>query len=40
MCTLGERGIESIDWHCETIDRVQKKLIESAEAICKVNEAL
>ena len=40
MCTLGERGIESIDWHCETIDRVQKKLIESAEAIRKVNEAL
>ena len=40
MCTLGERGIESIDWHCETINRVQKKLIESAKAIRKVNEAL
>lgn len=40
MCTLGENGIENIDWHCETIERVQKKLLESAEAIRKVNEAL
>ena len=40
MCTLGESGIENIDWHCETIERVQKKLLESAEAIRKVNEAL
>lgn len=40
MCTLGEEGIESIDWNCETIERVQKKLLESAEAIRKVNESL
>jgi len=38
MCTLGENGIEDIDYRCETIQRVIKKLFESAEAIQKVNE--
>lgn len=40
MCTISASGIEDIDYRCETISRVQKKLFESAEAIIKVNEAL
>lgn len=38
MCTLGENGIEDIDWRCENIKRVQDKLIESVNAIKKVNQ--
>ena len=40
MCTLAKNGIEDVDWHCETIKRVQDRLLESSDAIKKVNEAL
>ena len=40
LCTLGEKGIENIDWRCETIERVANKLFESAKSINKVNKAL
>lgn len=35
---LGENGIEDYDWRYENIKRVQDKMLESAEAIRKVNE--
>ena len=38
VCTIGENGIEDIDWRCENIKRVQDKLIESVNAIKKVNQ--
>lgn len=40
LCTLGENGIENIDWKCETIERVQKKLLDSSEAIRNVNKSI
>ena len=38
ICTISEDGIEDINWRCENIKRVQDKLIESVNAIKKVNQ--